>query len=96
MKEKEDWPEWIYNDGEYLYERNHCFACGFTAVLKSGVLDCENCLFVWPGEGLGHGCQLGDEDGLFDLWEIAFEHENLSELVEYAQQIRDLPVREDT
>jgi hypothetical protein len=93
---KRDWPGWERNGGEYRNVKNRCFACEFTVLMPSSFLDCKNCLFVWPDEEYGiYGCQR-EEDGLFDLWEIAFEDDNLSEMVEFAKQIRDLPVRSES
>jgi len=80
-KMKCDWPRWKENGGDIEYVCAYCFACE----LSPG---CDNCILVWP---CGYCANIKSSDGLYGRWYFA----DISEKARLAEQIRDLPVRED-
>lgn len=77
--EKDNWPEWEWNEGRYLHTLNLCFLC---------VDCCEDCALEWP---ISDGCMTrGEKFGLFTLWTNC---KNLRKRANLAKQIAELPVR---
>jgi len=96
-KEKYDWPGWkIYN-----MVMHQCFCCEYAKTLVEDSGDrCVYCPVVWPKETVDeHGnyeevfCYGNDYSGLAYLWEDKTTPKEM--LVTLAEQIRDLPIRED-
>lgn len=89
-KDKRDWPGWK----NLRYIESHCFACDYC------LYDCPNCLFIWPYDHCisvfeideDTDEELGKNIGIFALWD---ESEDSTERTKLAEQIRDLPIRED-
>jgi len=91
---KISWPGWIGNGGDVDDNvLSHCFCCEYANNLTeiNGKQMCENCPLSWPNRC----CQEQNEDGclvgLFEDWQNAKRYKR----VLIAEQIRDLPVRED-
>ena len=79
--DKDDWPEWEVNGGEYSEVESHCFACEF-------ILDgtCCDCPLIWPCKSCIK------RNGLYRRWaSICTSSEERTSL---ALQIANLPVKE--
>jgi len=98
-KHKGEWPGWEYNGGCNEAAWQDCFCCEFANDVtdEDGCVckDCESCPLVWPITGVC--CEPeeydGEDEGLFTQW--ARSDADSKERTALAEQIRDLPVRED-
>lgn len=86
-EDKEDWPGWKDFDEDKVRANIHCFACAFT-----GNNPCRECLLVWPGMDCCSGEERGDNRGIYSIWG---REANFDERTRFAEQIRDLPVRDE-
>lgn len=60
--DKDRWPGWSFNEGEYRPCTNQCFACEYVA---KNSLNCYDCPLEFPeGDTMAEGC-LG---GLYNRW----------------------------
>lgn len=81
--EKEDWPGWDLNGGEYKKILNDCFACEYLFAT------CSSCPLLWPKvKGEWRVCHSG---GLYEKWCTSGDVGSRSSL---AHQIANLPVKE--
>lgn len=81
--EKEGWPGWEWNGGEYEEILNDCFACSYCG------FNCNKCPLIWPENRDGYGTCING--GIYDKWDMRHDDEERSSL---AHQIANLPVRE--
>ncbi len=94
QKEKEDWPHWARNGGEYPAVLHDCFLCEYSAQWHGE--RCRKCLLRWPTTNKAHKnhfCEDSDDGktvGLFSRWSAETD---LTKRKALAKQIRDLPKR---
>ena len=86
--DKEDWPEWEMNGGEYDdYETNSlCFACQYDSEARKPNQNCSCCPI-----------EIGDcntENSLYNSWYHAQYVGDTKVVVECAEKIRDAKVKE--
>jgi hypothetical protein len=84
-KNKEHWPGWWANGGQYHIVRLECFSCEVCNV------KCSLCPLIWPDK-LEDYQICGNDGSLFNRWYK--EKTNASLRTELALQIANLPVRE--
>lgn len=95
---KEDWPGWCENGGTYRRAKYYCFACG----AAGGITKCHLCPLDWGGYDIYsrrlHCMSIGS---VYRRWFLIFDgieakdevdEGMLCERVQYARQIRDLPI----
>lgn len=88
-KEKDDWPGWKCNGGEYELVDVYCFACEYVSNIEEDFDCCYGyCPLVWPNDIY---CDENSNESLYAAWRNETYLKKRSEL---ARQIRDLPVRE--
>jgi len=86
-KEKEDWPGWKLNGGEY--EDLHPYYC-FMCIHMDGMPMCHLCLLEWPENN--YGTKKCIDGGLFSQW---IDAETDETRINCARQIAELPVKEN-
>jgi len=88
--DKNDWPGWRRNGGEYKHTCADCFACDIVPFDGPDCHEGGKCPLDWPE---GCGCQFGIRrmpQSYFWRWTYS---DNLAERTELAQLIRDVPIQ---
>ena len=76
----------------------YCFACEYANQVNANTFDdsnrCRYCPLDWKAvSGFDHCC-LNADTGLYDDFSHAVDDEDMDAAIDYAQQIRDVPVKE--
>ena len=82
-KDKDKWPGWDANGGEYKIPINECFACEYDNEFDS---DCTHCPLAFNDCCFGYG-------ELFDRWFRARQEKDMELTRTYALAIVNTPVR---
>jgi len=91
--QKFSWPGWSGNGGDVEKVLSHCFCCEYADNLSriNNKYTCENCPLSWPDGRCQEINEYENTVGLFEDWQNAKRDKRIL----IAEQIRDLPVRED-
>ena len=91
-KEKDEWPGWKQNGGEYHIVAEYCFACEYDYVVSdcASVGNCRHC----PLKGMSDETSYDCLDGDYEEWRYADSVKDLAERKRLAEKIRDWPVKD--